>query len=1373
MRCDSVRLHTPNPQGIKNIKQKLWQLGLLILGLCSGPLLAQDLIITGVVDGDLPQGLPKAVELHVVNNIADLSVCGLGFANNGGGTDGQEFTFPADGAAAGSLIYASNEATGFTSFFGFTPDYISGSISMNGDDAIELFCNGVVVDVFGDPDVHGDFEAWDYTDGWAYRVGNTGPDGSAFVLSNWSFSGRLGLDGETSNGTATVPFPLGDYIGDGGGENAPIVLNTTPSNGSTGIALDANIAINFSEDVDVTGSWFSIDCAGSGSHSAASFGGPSAYNLDPDSDFDNSELCTVTVAASEVTDVDVDDPPDNMAGDFVFSFTTSTPAVSSPVMINEVDADQTGSDSAEFVELYDGGVGNTSLDGLVVVLFNGSDDASYQAFDLDGESTDANGFFVLCGNPANVPGCDLDVGSSTNLIQNGADAVALLQGDASSFPNDTPLTTDFLIDAVVYDTNDGDDAALLTLLNAGQPQVNEAGQGNSSLDSNQRCPNGTGGSRNTAGYVQAEPTAGRLNECVVPVINEVDADDASTDDEEFIELYTFGAGNFSLDGYSLVFYNGSDDASYLAFDLDGYSTNGDGYFVLCGDAAKVANCDLDVTKNTNLIQNGADAVALVFADAVDYPNDTPVSPVNVVDALVYDTNDSDDAALLVLLNAGQPQVNENGGGNKDFESNQRCQNGTGGERNTDTYEQASPTPGVTNSCAPIEIFAIQGSGSSSPFAGYSLATNENLVTAVGPEGFFIQTPDARDDGFVDTSNGIYVFTGSAPTVAEGDLVNVTGAVTEFFGFTEFAGGSVVSVLSSGHALPAVTVFDSSVPSPDPVVSSCGIEFECYESMLIEITGGTVTAANQRFGSDPIAEVHITAAGERTYREPGIEYPGLSGFPEWDGNPEVFEMDADKLGLAFDYIAAGSNFSATGVLGFEYGGYEFWPTSLDLTPAILPTAVRTRDVAEMTVGALNLFRLYDDIDDPDVDVIDPANSDVVIRTTNETIVDVTEYERRLTKFSAYIRDVLMSPDILAVSEVESQVVLQDLADWINTDDPTINYTAYLEEGNDIGGIDVGFLVLDTVIVDSITQLGRFEILAFDDSLLNDRPPLLLEGRQVADGSDFPIAVMAIHGRSLGGIDDSSKGERVRQKRFEQAQSVAAKVQQLQLANPDVNLVVAGDFNAYEFSDSFADVTGHMKGGFVAADNLVCDTNTCDDLVDPNLINQVLMIPEGERYSFIFQGNAQALDHALTSNGLDELIRGFGYGRGNSDAAVDLINDASTVLRSSDHDGLVLFMIKDSDGDGVTDDLDVCPGTVIPEAAAMVKLGVNRWALTDDDRNFDTTAPNGRSPHVPYDIHATAGCSCEQIVDAQHLGKGHMKFGCSIGAMGNWVDLVSKP
>ena len=170
-----------------------------------------ELIITGLFDGPLSGGTPKGVELYVNADIADLSLYGLGSANNGGGSDGQEFTFDAVSASAGDFIYVASESTNFTSFFGFAPDYTDGAMLINGDDAVELFFNGSVADVFGDINMDGTGEPWDHVDGWAYRVDGTGPDGSTFVLGNWSFSGTDALDGETSNGTAANPVPIGTF----------------------------------------------------------------------------------------------------------------------------------------------------------------------------------------------------------------------------------------------------------------------------------------------------------------------------------------------------------------------------------------------------------------------------------------------------------------------------------------------------------------------------------------------------------------------------------------------------------------------------------------------------------------------------------------------------------------------------------------------------------------------------------------------------------------------------------------------------------------------------------------------------------------------------------------------------------------------------------------------------------------------------------------------------------------------------------------------------------------------------------------------------------------------------------------------------------
>jgi hypothetical protein len=169
-----------------------------------------DLILTGVLDATLPGGQPKAAEFYVINDIADLSIYGVGVANNGGGSDGQEFTFPAVSASAGDYIYLTDDGASFQTWFGFPADF-EGSFGVNGDDAVEVFENGAVVDIFGDINQSGSGQPWDYQDGWAYRVVGTGPDGSTFVLGSWNFSGANALDGESNNATAAVPFPAGSY----------------------------------------------------------------------------------------------------------------------------------------------------------------------------------------------------------------------------------------------------------------------------------------------------------------------------------------------------------------------------------------------------------------------------------------------------------------------------------------------------------------------------------------------------------------------------------------------------------------------------------------------------------------------------------------------------------------------------------------------------------------------------------------------------------------------------------------------------------------------------------------------------------------------------------------------------------------------------------------------------------------------------------------------------------------------------------------------------------------------------------------------------------------------------------------------------------
>lgn len=139
------------------------------------------------------------------------------------------------------------------------------------------------------------------------------------------------------------------------------------------------------------------------------------------------------------------------------------------LLVNELDCDQAGNDTGEFVEIATG-LPNTTLAGYTLVFFNGGTDKSYFAIDLTG-TTDANGLLVV-GNQGKASSPALTFGP--NLLQNGQDAVAIFQGAAASFPINTPVTSVGLIDALVYDTADADDPVLLAALATDGIQVSES-----------------------------------------------------------------------------------------------------------------------------------------------------------------------------------------------------------------------------------------------------------------------------------------------------------------------------------------------------------------------------------------------------------------------------------------------------------------------------------------------------------------------------------------------------------------------------------------------------------------------------------------------------------------------------------------------------------------------------------------------------------------------------------------------------------------------------------------------------------------------------------------------------------------------------------
>ncbi|MDB9961110.1 T9SS type A sorting domain-containing protein [Oceanihabitans sp.] len=239
-------------------------------------------------------------------------------------------------------------------------------------------------------------------------------------------------------------------------------------------------------------------------------------------------------------------------------------SVSFGQVINEIDADTPGTDMAEFIELL--WTPNTALDGLVVVLYNGSSDTSYAAFDLDGQSTDANGFYIL-GNTGIISAGDTDIGAD-NALQNGADAVALYTGDDTDFPEATPATDVNLVDAIVYGTGDADDTDLMMALGE-TTQWDESLNGANSTESLQLTADGTS-------YETKVPTfRNDNNSAVCPIsITGTDAlcDDFTTGVDTYTVTVDFTGGGAGAGTYTITPSSGSLDLSSGDPDVDASGT---------------------------------------------------------------------------------------------------------------------------------------------------------------------------------------------------------------------------------------------------------------------------------------------------------------------------------------------------------------------------------------------------------------------------------------------------------------------------------------------------------------------------------------------------------------------------------------------------------------------------------------------------------------------------------------------------------------------------------------------------------------------------------------------------------------------------------
>ncbi|HET8798213.1 MAG TPA: Calx-beta domain-containing protein, partial [Thermoanaerobaculia bacterium] len=522
------------------------------------------------------------------------------------------------------------------------------------------------------------------------------------------------------------------------------------------------------------------------------------------------------------------------------------------------------------------------------------------------------------------------------------------------------------------------------------------------------------------------------------------------------------------------------------------------------------------------------------------------------------------------------------------------------------------------------IHDVQGSGNVSPFNGSTVTVN-GIVTGIksgSSGGFFVQGTDVDADP--NSSEGIFVFTGSSvpPGAVIGNRVAVTGTVIEFpssavpHAVTELGSPVSVSVLATGQPLPAPVVLTAADGTPSANVS----QYERYEGMrvaatltVVAPTQGSVNEANATSTSNGVF-YGVIPTTPRPFREAGIpltdiipsEAPCAACIPRFDTNPEKLRVDSDNQPGATQ-LNVGWGQTVSNLVGpLDFGFFEYTLLPEAATPPTVSgttgyVAAPARTASELTVSSFNLQRFYDTVDDPGV-------SDVALTST--------ALNNRLNKASLAIRNVLNTPDVVGVVEVENLGVLQTLAAKINTDTAgATSYVAYLIEGNDIGGIDVGFLVnANRVTVNSVTQEGASATFVNPDTLanelLNDRPPLVLTASiPRIDATLYNFTVIVNHLRSLNGVEtDNAAGRRVRAKRAAQAEFLANLVQTRQSMNPNERIILVGDFNAFDVSDGLVDVMGTIQGT-PAPSNMV--VRSSPDLVNPDLTNLISTLPAASR------------------------------------------------------------------------------------------------------------------------------------------------------------------
>jgi len=508
----------------------------------------------------------------------------------------------------------------------------------------------------------------------------------------------------------------------------------------------------------------------------------------------------------------------------------------------------------------------------------------------------------------------------------------------------------------------------------------------------------------------------------------------------------------------------------------------------------------------------------------------------------------------------------------------------------------------------VPIWAIQGTESRSPYVLSKLQT-EGVVTGVFPELEGFWIQEIETDNDPLTSAGLFVSTGLVmPPVAEGDFISVTGRVREGFQQTQLEINSPADVTIQGK---------KTLPDPielDPPADNLesSLYYEALEGMLVSVPGiSAAVGPTTRYGEFAVV----------------LSKHGLSRVWQNSDNGLLIQVDDGSSTIHEsrdsipDAVTVGDTVSRLiGPLAYIYGNYKIEPTA-DFSVTTKPptvTNLEPLDEGYFSIMTWNVENLFDF---------------VVPHPSSPPLPSVSEYKRDITKVADTI---LMSglPTIIGFQEVESLEILEDIAAHSLLEE--YHYLPVLIEGTDSRGIDVGFLVRG----DQVKILDQVQYPSPGN--ITSRPPLLVK-IQAGSEDASPLYILNNHFTSMSGGELATEP-----RRNAQAEWNLQIGQEILNRDPDAYLAVIGDLNSYYKS-------------------LPLDT-----LQEGGLSSVFDTLPPEERYTYVYQGISQVLDHILINEALKDLLIRVEVLHSNADFPLPFSTDDS-YWGKSDHDPLLAVFI----------------------------------------------------------------------------------------------------